>query len=234
MRAFSLLRPPRRLEPERMTNAQSAKSARLEAILTDAPVVPVLTIDDVATAVPLARALVAGGLTALEVTLRTDAGIDCIRAIAAEVEGANVGAGTVRTAAQYAAAAAAGARFVVSPGATNTLVRASLESDVPFLPGVATAGEAMSLAEHGFGYLKFFPAEAAGGIPYLKALSAPLPGIRFCPTGGISLKNAASYLALPNVVCVGGSWVAPAEALSAGDWATVTELARGAASLKAA
>jgi 2-dehydro-3-deoxyphosphogluconate aldolase/(4S)-4-hydroxy-2-oxoglutarate aldolase len=209
-----------------MTNAQSDKSARLEAILTDAPVVPVLTIDDVAIAVPLARALVAGGLT--------EAGIDCIRAIAAEVEGANVGAGTVRTAAQYAAAAAAGARFVVSPGATNTLVRASLESEVPFLPGVATAGEAMSLAEHGFNYLKFFPAEAAGGIPDLKALSAPLPGIRFCPTGGISLKNAASYLALPNVVCVGGSWVAPAEALSAGDWATVSELARGAALLKAA
>lgn len=233
MCAFSLLLRLCWLEPEGMTNAQTDKNARLEAILTDAPVVPVLTIEDVSMAVPLARALVAGGLTALEVTLRTEAGLESIRAIAAEVEGANVGAGTVLTAAQYQAVAKAGARFVVSPGATNTLVRASMESDVPFLPGVATAGEAMSLAEHGFGYLKFFPAEQAGGLPYLKALSAPLPGIRFCPTGGISLGNAASYLALPNVVCVGGSWVAPGDALAAGDWAKITKLASEASALRA-
>ena len=200
-------------------------------ILSAAPVVPVLTIEERATAVPLARALVAGGLTALEVTLRTPAGLDCIRAIAGEVEGADPGAGTVLDAEQLAAAVKAGAKFLVSPGATPGLLAAADDSPVPYLPGVATAGEAMTLAERGYAHLKFFPAEPAGGGPYLKGLAAPLPGIRFCPTGGIGLKNAAIYLALPNVICVGGSWVAPAEALAAGDWARVTALSREAAGL---
>jgi 2-dehydro-3-deoxyphosphogluconate aldolase/(4S)-4-hydroxy-2-oxoglutarate aldolase len=209
----------------------STREAELLRILKAAPVVPVLTIESPVVAVPLARALVAGGLTALEVTLRTAAGLDCIRAIASEVEGADVGAGTVLDAKQYAAAVAAGARFIVSPGATPQLVAAAKASAVPFLPGVATAGEAMTLAEEGFRILKFFPAEPAGGIAYLKALGAPLPDIRFCPTGGIGPKNAADYLALANVICVGGSWVAPKEALDAGDWARVTALSRAASGL---
>ena len=208
------------------------KSARLPAILSAAPVVPVLTITDRAVAVPLARALVAGGLTALEVTLRTPAGLDCIRAIAGEVEAANVGAGTVLDARQYEAAEKAGATFVVSPGVTNGLIAAAANSTVPFLPGVATASEAMALAERGYHYLKFFPAEPAGGIAYLRALGAPLPEIHFCPTGGIGAKNAPDYLALANVICVGGSWVAPAEAVAAGDWGRVTALARAAADLR--
>jgi 2-dehydro-3-deoxyphosphogluconate aldolase/(4S)-4-hydroxy-2-oxoglutarate aldolase len=209
-----------------------SRDETLLRILTAAPVVPVLTIEDRAIAVPLAKALVAGGLTALEVTLRTKAGPDCIRAIAAEVEGADVGAGTVLDRSQLAEAMACGARFLVSPGATPSLVAAAKDCPVPFLPGVATAGEAMSLADAGFSLLKFFPAEPAGGIAYLKALAAPLPSIRFCPTGGIGLKNAADYLALPNVLCVGGSWVTPAEALARGDWARVTSLAREAAKLR--
>jgi 2-dehydro-3-deoxyphosphogluconate aldolase/(4S)-4-hydroxy-2-oxoglutarate aldolase len=204
---------------------------RLLSILTAAPVVPVLTIDDPAVAVPLGRALVAGGLTALEVTLRTAAGLDCIRAMAAEIEGASVGAGTVLTPYQYEDAVKAGAQFVVSPGATPLLVEAAKVLSAPLLPAAATAGEAMALSEHGYTLLKFFPAEPAGGLAYLKALSAPLPQIRFCPTGGISASNAAAYLALPNVVCVGGSWVAPAEAIAGGDWGRITALARAAAGL---
>jgi len=205
---------------------------RLNRILTAAPVVPVLTIEDRATAVPLARALVAGGLTALEVTLRTAAGLDCIRAIKAEVEGCNVGAGTVLDPRQLDDAVAAGAVFLVSPGASPKLIDAALASPVPFLPGIATAGEAMTLAERGFTALKFFPAEPAGGIAYLKALGAPLPGIRFCPTGGVGAKNAADYLALGNVICVGGSWVAPTDALAQGNWTRITALSKEAAQLK--
>ena len=210
----------------------SDREDRLNRILAAAPVVPVLTIEDRATAVPLARALVAGGLTALEVTLRTAAGLDCIRAIKAEVEGCNVGAGTVLDPKQLDDAVAAGAAFLVSPGASPRLIDAALASPVPFLPGVATAGEAMTLAERGFAALKFFPAEPAGGIAYLKALGAPLPGIRFCPTGGVGAKNAADYLALPNVICVGGSWVAPADALAQGNWTRITALSKEAAQLK--
>jgi len=205
---------------------------RLNRILTAAPVVPVLTIEDRATAVPLARALVAGGLTALEVTLRTAAGLDCIRAIKAEVEGCNVGAGTVLDPRQLDDAVAAGAVFLVSPGASPRLIDAALASPIPFLPGIATAGEAMTLAERGFTALKFFPAEPAGGIAYLKALGAPLPGIRFCPTGGVGAKNAADYLALGNVICVGGSWVAPTDALAQGNWTRITALSKEAALLK--
>jgi 2-dehydro-3-deoxyphosphogluconate aldolase/(4S)-4-hydroxy-2-oxoglutarate aldolase len=210
----------------------TSRDEDLSRILSAAPVVPVLTIEDRKQAVPLARALVAGGLTALEVTLRTAAGLDCIRAIAGEVEGADPGAGTVLDARQLAAAVEAGAKFLVSPGATPGLIAAADDSPVPYLPGVATAGEAMTLAERGYAYLKFFPAEPAGGVAYLKGLAAPLPGIRFCPTGGIGPKNAETYLALPNVVCVGGSWVAPAEALAAGDWAKVTALSKEAAALR--
>lgn len=210
------------------------RQQQLKVILSAAPVVPVLTIEDFRTAVPLGRALVAGGLTALEVTLRTPAALDCIRAIANEVEGARVGAGTVLDAQQYQQAAQAGARFVVSPGATPRLIAAASDSPVAFLPGVNTAGEAMTLAEAGFPTLKFFPAEPAGGLAYLKALAAPLPGIRFCPTGGITVASAPSYLALPNVICVGGTWVAPAAAIAAGDWAKVTALAREAAAIRAA
>lgn len=209
-----------------------ARLQTLDRILTAAPVVPVLTIEDRAAAVPLARALVAGGLTALEVTLRTKAGPDCIRAIAAEVEGADVGAGTVLDRRQLDEAVASGARFLVSPGATPGLIAAAGECPVPFLPGVATAGEAMTLAEAGFTMLKFFPAEPAGGVSYLKALASPLPQIRFCPTGGIGPANAADYLALRNVMCVGGSWVTPGDALASGDWRRVTALAQAAAALR--
>ena len=200
-------------------------------ILGAAPVVPVLTIEDPRKAVPLARALVAGGLTALEVTLRTPAGLDCIRAIANEVEGADVGAGTVLNRRQLDDAVSCGARFLVSPGATPDLVAAATDCPVPYLPGVATAGEAMALAEAGFTSLKFFPAGPAGGIAYLKALASPLPAIRFCPTGGVGPDNAAAYLALSNVVCVGGSWVAPSDALAAGNWSRITALAKEAAAL---
>jgi 2-dehydro-3-deoxyphosphogluconate aldolase/(4S)-4-hydroxy-2-oxoglutarate aldolase len=208
------------------------RQERLFNFLNAVAVVPVLTVGDRATAVPLAKALVAGGLTALEVTLRTRAGADCIRAIAGEVDGANVGAGTVLDRRQLDEAVAAGSQFLVSPGATPALVAAARDCPVPLLPGVATAGEAMTLAEAGFNLLKFFPAEAAGGIAWLKALAAPLPHLRFCPTGGIGPKNAADYLALANVICVGGSWVAPADALAAKDWARVASLSRDAAKLK--
>lgn len=207
------------------------REANLLEILTAAPVVPVLTIESPEVAVPLARALVAGGLTAIEVTLRTAAGLDCIRAVAAEVEGCAVGAGTVLDPAQLRDAVDAGATFLVSPGASPKLIEAAADSPVALLPGVATAGEAMTLAEAGLSLLKFFPAEPAGGVGYLKALAAPLPGIRFCPTGGIGPGNAGDYLALANVICVGGSWVAPADAVGQGNWTRITALAREAAAL---
>lgn len=212
-----------------MTQGQKA----IEKILTLAPVVPVLVIDEAATAVPLARALVAGGLKAIEVTFRTPAALDSIRAIAQEVEGAVVGAGTVLTAAQVKQAEEAGCRFMVAPGASLDLLAAARDSSVPLLPGAATASEAMTLLEQGFALQKFFPAEPAGGVAYLKALAQPLAGIRFCPTGGISRASAGSYLALPNVVCVGGSWVAPADKVAAGAWDEIEALARDAAALTA-
>lgn len=205
----------------------------IEQILNLAPVVPVLVIDEVATAVPLARALVAGGLKAIEVTFRTPAALESIRAIAGEVEGAVVGAGTVLTADQVKQAGDAGCRFMVSPGASLDLLAAVKDSPVPLLPGAATASEAMTLLEQGYNFQKFFPAEPAGGVAYLKALASPLAGIRFCPTGGISRASAGSYLALPNVVCVGGSWVAPADKVAAGAWDEIEALARDAATLTA-
>ena len=206
-------------------------SAALDAILRAAPVVPVLVVDDWQTAVPLARALVAGGLTAIEITLRTASALEAVRSVAAEVEGARVGAGTVLTRHQFADAVQAGARFIVSPGANPALLEAADEFETPFLPGSSTASEAMTLFEYGYAIQKFFPAEPAGGVAYLKALGSPLPGIRFCPTGGIDAANAPSYLALANVVCVGGSWVAPREAVAGADWGRIETLAREAAGL---
>jgi 2-dehydro-3-deoxyphosphogluconate aldolase / (4S)-4-hydroxy-2-oxoglutarate aldolase len=206
--------------------------SELCTLLAATPVVPVLTVEAVETALPLARALVAGGLGVLEITLRTPAALEVIRSIACEVEGAAVGAGTVLTPSQYEAAARAGAHFVVSPGATPALLDAAAASAVPFLPGAATSSEIMALLERGHSCLKFFPAEPAGGIAYLNSLAAPLPEVRFCPTGGIDARTAPRYLSLPNVLCVGGSWVAPGAAVAAGDWPRITALARAAAGLR--
>jgi 2-dehydro-3-deoxyphosphogluconate aldolase / (4S)-4-hydroxy-2-oxoglutarate aldolase len=208
-------------------------TSELRTLLAGTAVVPVLVIEDVATALPLATALVEGGIEVLEITLRTNAALEVIRAIAGEVEGAVVGAGTVLTAEQYRAAEQAGARFVVSPGATPALLDAAAASPVPLLPGAATASEVMRLLEQGYRFLKFFPAAPAGGPAYLKALASPLPEARFCPTGGIDAASALQYLRLSNVVCVGGSWVAPAKAVAAGDWQQITRLARAAAALRA-
>ena len=211
-----------------MTPAEASVAAK--EICALAPIVPVLVVHDVAHARPLAEALVAGGLPALEVTLRTDAALDVIAEMA-KVEGGVVGAGTLLTPDDVARARSAGARFGVSPGATERLLEACEAADLPTLPGAATASEAMALLERGYDMLKFFPAEAAGGAPALKSLASPLPQISFCPTGGVSPDNADSYLSLPNVVCAGGSWVAPSALIEAGDWAGITELARAAAAL---
>ncbi|MGW7380010.1 bifunctional 4-hydroxy-2-oxoglutarate aldolase/2-dehydro-3-deoxy-phosphogluconate aldolase [Streptomyces sp. NPDC054794] len=202
------------------------------SLLDLAPVVPVVVVEDAAHAVPLARALVAGGLPAVEVTLRTSAALDAIRAIAAEVPAAMVGAGTVITPAQVTACVAAGARFLVSPGWTDGLLNAMRASGVPFLPGVSTTTEVVALLERGVREMKFFPAQAAGGTAYLRSLAGPLPQARFCPTGGIGPGTAPEYLSLPNVGCVGGSWMVPADAVAARDWARVETLAREAAGLR--
>lgn len=196
-----------------------------------APVVPVLVVDDVAHAAPLARALCAGGLKALEVTLRTPAALDVIAAMIEAAPDAVVGAGTLRTPEDVRAAHAAGARFGVSPGLSASVLDAADAVGLPMLPGVATPSEAMAAADRGLEVLKFFPAEANGGVPVLKAWASPLKGLVFCPTGGISRANAPDYLGLPNVLCVGGSWVAPAGLIAAGDWAGVTSLAAEAAAL---
>ncbi|WP_217225278.1 bifunctional 4-hydroxy-2-oxoglutarate aldolase/2-dehydro-3-deoxy-phosphogluconate aldolase [Streptomyces anulatus] len=212
----------------------AAPSAPSDASVLDlAPVVPVVVLHDAADAVPLARALVAGGLPAIEVTLRTPAALESIRAMAAEVPGAVVGAGTVISPEHVRDTVDAGARFLVSPGWTDALLEAMKASGVPFLPGVSTTSEVVALLERGVREMKFFPAEAAGGTAYLKALSAPLPQARFCPTGGISLASAPSYLALPNVGCVGGSWMVPGDAVAAKDWDRVARLAAEAAALGA-
>ncbi|AYL35833.1 bifunctional 4-hydroxy-2-oxoglutarate aldolase/2-dehydro-3-deoxy-phosphogluconate aldolase [Streptomyces sp. PDY-4] len=203
------------------------------SVLDLAPVVPVVVVEDVADAVPLARALVAGGLPAIEVTLRTPAALAAIRAIAGEVPDAVVGAGTVIAPEQAGEAVAAGARFLVSPGWTDVLLAAMRASGVPFLPGVSTTSEVVALLERGVREMKFFPAQAAGGTAYLKSLAGPLPQARFCPTGGIGPDSAPDYLALPNVGCVGGSWMLPADAVAAGDWDRVERLAREAAGLSA-
>ena len=201
-------------------------------VCTAAPVIPVLTIDRVEDAQPLARALVAGGLPALEITLRTAAAMEAIAAVS-EVEGAMAGVGPLLTAAQIRDAKSAGAIFGVSPGATHSLIEAAREYDLPLLPGAATATEAMRLLEQGFVFQKFFPAEAAGGAPALGSMAGPLPQITFCPTGGVTPENAKTYLALPNTRCVGGSWIAPKALIDAGDWDQITQIARRAADLLA-
>ncbi|MGW2744734.1 bifunctional 4-hydroxy-2-oxoglutarate aldolase/2-dehydro-3-deoxy-phosphogluconate aldolase [Streptomyces sp. NPDC001450] len=202
------------------------------SVLDLAPVVPVVVVEDAADAVPLARALVAGGLPAIEVTLRTPAALDAIRAVAGEVPDAVVGAGTVIAPEQVGVCVAAGARFLVSPGWTDALLTAMRASGVPFLPGVSTTSEVVALLERGVREMKFFPAQAAGGTAYLKSLAGPLPQARFCPTGGIGPATAPEYLSLPNVGCVGGSWMVPADAVAAGDWVRIEELARAAAGLR--
>ncbi|MCE5974576.1 bifunctional 4-hydroxy-2-oxoglutarate aldolase/2-dehydro-3-deoxy-phosphogluconate aldolase [Sinirhodobacter sp. WL0062] len=211
-----------------MTPAEQSAAARKICAL--APIVPVIVVKELGHAAPLARALVAGGLPALEVTLRTPCALDAIRAMS-EVEGGVVGAGTLITPADVKAAKAAGAKFGVSPGATERLVKACEDEGLPLLPGAVTASEVMRAMEWGFDVLKFFPAATSGGAPAIKALGGPLPQISFCPTGGISLQNANDYLSLPNVLCAGGSWVAPNDKVENGDWAGIEALAREAAAL---
>jgi 2-dehydro-3-deoxyphosphogluconate aldolase/(4S)-4-hydroxy-2-oxoglutarate aldolase len=195
-----------------------------------APIVPVIVVNDVAHAKPLAQALVAGGLPALEVTLRTPQALDAIKAMA-DVDGGYVGAGTLVTPEDVRAAKEAGAIFGVSPGATDELLDACEAEGLPLLPGAASSTEAMRLLARGYDMMKFFPAEAAGGAPALKAIGAPLPQITFCPTGGVSPSNALAYLSLPNVLCAGGSWVAPKDLIAKGDWAGIEAIARDAAKL---
>ena len=207
-----------------------SKTQRTLEICALAPIVPVLVVEDVAQARPLAEALVAGGLPALEVTLRTPAALGAIRAMA-DVPGGVVGAGTLVTPEDVHAAKASGAQFGVSPGATDALIAACEAEDLPLLPGAATASEAMQLLEQGYDMQKFFPAEASGGVPALKAIGAPLPQITFCPTGGVSPGNARDYLSLTNVICAGGSWVAPKQLVQYGDWAGIETLAREASKL---
>jgi 2-dehydro-3-deoxyphosphogluconate aldolase/(4S)-4-hydroxy-2-oxoglutarate aldolase len=205
-------------------------SARAAEICRAAPIIPVLIVEDVAHARPLAQALVAGGLPALEVTLRTPAALEVIAAMA-EVQGGIPGAGTLLTPDDVKRAKDAGAKFGVSPGATDKLLDAAEEYNLPLLPGASSASEAMRLLERGYTMQKFFPAEAAGGAAFLKALSSPLPQARFCPTGGVTPSNARDYLSLPNVLCAGGSWVAPKNLMEAGDWDAIEALARDAAAL---
>jgi 2-dehydro-3-deoxyphosphogluconate aldolase/(4S)-4-hydroxy-2-oxoglutarate aldolase len=196
------------------------------------PVIPVIVLQRVQDAVPLAQALVAGGVRVLEVTMRTPVALQCIEAIARAVPQAIVGAGTIRCAADARAAKSAGSAFGVSPGYTPAVGAACREAGLPLLPGVATAGEVMAAQADGLSFLKFFPAAAAGGVPMLKALGGPFPDVVFCPTGGITLQNAAQFLALPNVRVCGGSWLTPADAVAAGDWALITRLAQEAALLR--
>lgn len=202
--------------------------------LAGVPVIPVLEFSSVDEAMHVCEALVSGGLTALEITLRTPAALDAIKAVAAALPHACVGAGTVLTRDQLHAVRDAGAQFAVSPGLTPTLAEASRDAGVSLLPGVATASEAMYALEQGYTFLKFFPAEAAGGAPMLKSLGGPLPQLRFCPTGGIDAAKAVTYLALPNVVCVGGSWVVPKDAVAGKDWQRIRKLASEAAALRRA
>ena len=205
----------------------------IDDILQAGPVMPVVVIDDAANAVPLARALVAGGIRAIEITLRTGAALDAVRAIARDVPDAIPGVGTALTGADVLAALEAGAKFIVSPGATPTLLVAAIGSGLPFLPGVATASELMAGTAAGLSAFKFFPAAQAGGVEGLKALGGPFPHARFCPTGGVTAANAAAYLALSNVACVGGSWLAPRETIAAGDFVKIEALARAASALRA-
>ncbi|SEP79099.1 2-dehydro-3-deoxyphosphogluconate aldolase / (4S)-4-hydroxy-2-oxoglutarate aldolase [Solimonas aquatica] len=207
-------------------------SLSVAAVMNDGPVIPVIVIEELAQAVPMARALIAGGVRVLEVTLRTPVALQAIRLIADEVPEAIIGAGTLANVADLEAALKAGARFGVSPGSTVSLLRAARSAGLPLLPGVMTPGELMSALDEGYGALKFFPAVPAGGIAMLKALHGPFAQVRFCPTGGISPATAKDFLALPNVACIGGSWLTPAAAVKSGDWATVTRLASEAVALR--
>ncbi len=203
-----------------------------ESLLDRVPVVPVVVLHDAAHAVPVARALVAGGLPVIELTLRTPAALDAIEAIATEVPEILVGAGTIVAPRQAKDAQSAGAQFLVSPGTTEQLAVAMRDTGLPHLPGAATVSEVMRLLELGYEEMKFFPAEASGGVDFLKSIGAPVPQARFCPTGGITAATASSYLALPNVGCVGGSWLTPADAVLDGDWARITQLASEATYLQ--
>lgn len=210
------------------SDLMSSTASLLDAV----PVMPVVVIDRLEDAVPLARALVDGGLPAIELTLRTPVALDAIRLIALEVPEILLGAGTIVTPSQAAEALDAGARFLVSPGATPSLLAAMSDTGLPFLPGTATVSEVLAVLETGITEMKFFPAEASGGAAFLTAISSPVPAARFCPTGGITAESAGDYLALPNVGCVGGSWLTPTDALRDGDWARVESLARAAAGLR--
>ena len=215
-----------------MTGSDAAEDAPTSRdILAISPVIPVVVVDDAETAVPLARALVSGGVRVIEITLRTPAGLAAVERVAAEVPEIRVGAGTVTTPELVREACRAGASFLVLPGSPDRLLSAAVDSGLALLPGASTITEAMRLVERGQEVLKFFPAEAAGGRAFLTAVAGPLPDLTFCPTGGITAANAASYLALPNVGCVGGSWLTPGEAMAQGDWDRVQDLARAAATL---
>ena len=213
-------------------NSMNTSQLTALQVMQDAPVIPVIVLNDVAHAVPMARALVAGGIRMLEVTLRTPQALACMEAIAKEVPDAVVGAGTVRSAADAKAAANAGAKFAVSPGFTSAVGQACRDQGLSLLPGVATGSEIMMAQEDGYTELKFFPAMQAGGPAMLKAWGGPFFDVRFCPTGGVTPQNASEFLRLPNVACVGGSWLVPADALAQGDWARIEQLAREACQLK--
>ena len=203
----------------------------IQDIVNQAPVIPVIVIDNLDDAVPLAKALVKGGLTVLEITLRTGIALEAIQLIGQSVEGATVGAGTVTQQSQFIEASRRGAQFAVSPGLTPEIASYSKQSNLPLLPGVATASEMLAAQAQGFSAMKFFPAEQAGGAGFLKAIHSPLPDIQFCPTGGLNADNFLSYLALPNVSCVGGSWVCPASAVKDKNWSLITQLAANACSM---
>lgn len=208
-----------------------SKNEKIGEILALAPVVPVLQFSNPDVAVKTAQALVDGGLPAIEITLRTKEALDCMAAVIKQVDGAVVGAGTVLTPNAMTDCIDMGCQFLVSPGATVELIEANRKKDVPLLPGVATPSEAMGLMAEGYRYLKFFPAQQAGGAPYLKSLSAVFPDLQFCPTGGLNADNAGSFLALPNVICVGGSWVTPSDLIAAEDWDGITAIAQQASRL---
>ncbi|RCL02282.1 MAG: 2-dehydro-3-deoxyphosphogluconate aldolase / (4S)-4-hydroxy-2-oxoglutarate aldolase [Candidatus Tokpelaia sp. JSC189] len=209
----------------------SQKKAHLLSILQGQPVIPVLLIERVDDAVPITQALLRGGIKAVEITLRTLAALDCIKAIANKMPEVTVGAGTVLDNTQFEAAEKAGAQFIVSPGLNSQLIEKAASSDIPLLPGAITPSEIMTAREKGYDILKFFPAEQAGGTVYLQALVSPFAGVMFCPTGGISLPTAAQWLTLPNVICVGGSWLAPKKLVERQDWDAITALATQASQL---
>lgn len=204
----------------------------IEAILSSAPVVPVVVIDNLEDAAPLARALYNGGLRALEITLRTPVAAEAVKLMKQAVPEAYVGTGTVVDKATFEASVAAGADFMVSPGVTDELIELAKSTDIPFLPGAATPSEVMRLVSHGFKFLKFFPAEAAGGVPMLKSIGGPLPQVTFCPTGGISLETAPKYLSLSNVICVGGTWMLDKQLIANKDWQAIEALAKQASQIK--